>query len=433
MWLIACIWLSLTGCRFGFDEHSGSGSGGGGDDVVTPPMPGVAHVTVLGEDGEANVGQPIADAYVVAIETDGTTTTVRSAADGTADIDVFGNTAIHVARPLSGNQWALSSFRAINDGAHIVVGGEPPQALSSARSVTVNLPAFPMDYTEAWITGPRMCFPTSGHGTGVPTVVLAYDPRCEGQTVELFATSFNLFVPIGTVTLSDGMIVDRTTAAWLGLDKVHIQYTNVPADITAATAYVSFPTSAGDIIPLAENGDVPDAEHSVAFHLDIPPVVPGTQLIHVFESAAGVRIVYERIDSWGGNRIFDASMLAPAPAPAMINVGTNQVQWTITPAADADVYWSSTDITIGASVVHWNAFGPPGAQQVTFPALPAELTEIIPKASSSWSTPRVVLAGLSDFDYVSALEIVDRDIYWWWAQNMYLPPGSLSLTTSAVP
>src|SRR5689334_4271168 len=94
---IACISLLAGGCRFGFDELSGSGADDGDDVITTPPVPGTAHVTVIGEDGQPDVGQPIADAYVVAIEMDGTTTTVRTDASGTANIDVLGNTALHVA------------------------------------------------------------------------------------------------------------------------------------------------------------------------------------------------------------------------------------------------------------------------------------------------------------------------------------------------
>lgn len=430
---IACIALCLTGCRFGFDELSGSGTPGddGSDDVITtPPVPGVAKVIVIGEDGDANVGQPIVGAYVVAIEQDGATTTVRTGTDGTANIDIFGNTAIHVARPMDGtNVWALSSFRAINDGAQITVGGRPPRAMSSARTVTIDLPAFPMDYTEAWITGPMRCLQDTGYAPST-TVPLSYDPQCEGQTVELYAASYDIYVPIGSVTLTNGATIDRTTASWMDLDKVGMEYFNLPDDITDAGLFFSFPASNGDLIPIAENGDAPDMARYVGFAIDIPPVVPGTQLIHAFGSPTGVRLVYERIDSWPGNRMFDASMLAPPPMPATINQGQSQIEWTITPAPDADIYWSSTDITTGTTTLHWNAYGAPGAGQVTFPVLPSELAAIIPTGSSAWSAPRVVLAGLSDFDYATAAEIVDRDIYWWWSQGLYLPSGTLSLTAT---
>jgi hypothetical protein len=428
---VACI-VSLSGCRLGFDELSGSGAGG--DDVITtPPVPGVAHVTVIGEDGEVRAGQPIADAYVVAIEQDGSTSVVRTADDGTADIDIFGNTAIHVARPMgSNNEWALSSFRGLNDGARLIVGGQPPPAMSVSRSLSVTLPTYPMGYSEAWITGPRKCMVDTAYAAS-STIPLTYDPQCEGQTVELYAFSYNLYVPLGTVTFANGATINRTTSTWMDLDKVHMEYFNLPADVTSAGVYLSFPASGGDLIPIGDNGNTPDSEHYVGIVIDIPPVKPESLLVHAFQSATGVRFVYERIDSWPGNRMFDGSTLAPAPPSPMINAGTSQVQWTAGSAPDADAYWSSTDLTIGGTLVHWNAFGPSASTQVTFPVLPPELALIVPTATSTWSPPRIVLAGLSDFDYASVVEIIDRDIFWWWSEGLHMPTGTLSLTSTAIP
>lgn len=422
--------MILTACRFGFDELAGSA----GDDVIDPPpVPGVARVTVIGEDGQPTAGQPIVDAYVVAIEQDGSTRTWRTASDGTVDIEVLGNTAVHVARPtLSNSEWSVSSFRAINDGARIIAGGHPPRAMTTTRSVTVNLPAFPAGYTEAWITGPMMCMSDWAHDVS-STIALFYDPRCEGQTVDLFAVSYDIYVPIGSVTLTDGAIVDRTADVWTDLDKVGMEYSNLPTDVTSAAAYLSFPVAGGDLIPLADNVDVPDAQGFVGFALDVPPIMAGTQLVHVFESTTGARVVYERIDSWPGTRQFDASTLAPVAAPPTTDQGSSQVSWVITPAPDADVYWSSADIVTAGTTVHWNAFGPSGATQVTFPVLPPELARLMPTSASVWSPPCVVIAGLSDFDYASVVEIVDRDLYWWWAEALHLPPGTLSLQSTSIP
>lgn len=422
--------MMLTACRFGFDELAGSA----GDDVIDPPpVPGIARVTVIGEDGQPTAGQPIVDAYVVAIEQDGSTRTWRTASDGTVDIEVLGNTSVHVARPtLSNSEWSVSSFRAINDGARIIAGGHPPRAMSTTRSVAVNLPAFPAGYTEAWITGPMMCMSDWAHDAS-STITLPYDPRCEGQTVDLFAVSYDIYVPIGSVTLTDGASVDRTTATWVDLDKVGMEYSNLPTDVTSAAAYLSFPVAGGDLIPLADNVDVPDAQGFVGFALDVPPIMAGTQLVHVFESTTGARVVYERIDSWPGTRQFDASTLAPVAAPPTTDQGSSQVSWVITPAPDADVYWSSADIVTAGTTVHWNAFGPSGATQVTFPVLPPELARLMPTSASVWSPPCVVIAGLSDFDYASVVEIVDRDLYWWWSEALHLPPGTLSLQSTSIP
>ncbi len=422
--------LALTACRFGFDELAGPT----GDDVVDPPaVPGVARVTVIGEDGQPAVGQPIVDAFVVAIEQDGSTRTWRTASDGTVDIEVLGNTSVHVARPTSSNaEWALSSFRAINDGARIIAGGHPAPSMSAARQVTVNLPAFPAGYTEAWVTGPMMCLTDWAYAAST-TIAVTYDPQCDGKTVELFAASYDIYVSLGSVTLSDGGVVDRTATSWAALDKVGMDYLNLPADVTRAAAYLSFPVGGGDLIPWGENGDVPDTDGYVGFHFDVPPLMPGMQLIHVFESTTGARVVYERVDAWPGTRQFDASTLAPVAAAPTTDQGTSQVSWVITPAADADVYWSSIDIATAGTTVHWNAFGPPGATQVTFPELPPELATLMPTSASVWSPPCVVLAGLSDFDYASVVEIVDRDLYWWWAEGLHLPPGTLSLQSTSLP
>jgi hypothetical protein len=264
------------------------------------------------------------------------------------------------------------------------------------------------------------------------TVPLAYDPQCEGETVELFATSYNIYVPIGSVTLANGATINRTTASWLGLDKVHIDYSNVPPEVTDTSAYLALPAATGDLIPVAESGDRPDSEHYVGLVLDIPPLVPDTLLVHVFDSPTGSRVVYERIDSWPGNRQFDASSLAPAPPQTLVDGPMGQVHWG-SGQADADAYWSSTNVQVGTTIVHWNAFGPGGATQVTYPVLPPELANITPNGTSTWSPPQVILAALSDFDYASLVEIVDRDISWWYEESMYLPPGALSLTATATP
>jgi hypothetical protein len=432
MW-IACMSL-LTACRFGFDEQSTEDGDNDDDDViVTPPMPGSARVLVLGEDGRGDAGEPVADAYVVVVEQSGATTTTRTGDDGIANVEILGNTAIHVARPLGADEWALSSFRAVNDGAYIIAGGQPSLSLSDEKSVTVNLPAFPIGYDQAWITGPRKCLLDSSSAL-VPQVPVTYDPRCEGQTIELFALAYDIYVPLGSVTLTDGDTIDRSSAAWTQLDKVGIDYENVPSDVNTTYAFIAWPTSTNDRIPMSESGEVPDANRFVGLHFDLPPIVPGTSMIHVFESFTGARAVFERIDSWPGTRVFDASMIPPAPPVPSVDVAGAQVQWSPGGAApDADLYWTSTKITIGTTYVHWNAFGPPGATQVTFPALPAELSAIIPPPTAAWTTPRVVLAGLSDFDYQGAIEIVDRDMFWWWSEGVYLPPGTVSMTATQIP
>lgn len=431
--VFACISL-LTACRLGFDEIQGAGDGSGSDDgpVVTPPVPGVARVTVLGEDKQANVGQPIAGAYVVAIEADGTTTTARTAADGTASIDVLGNTAVHVARPVGANEWALSSFRAINDGARIIAGGRPPIATSASRSVTVDLPAFPAGYTEAWITGPRGCLADKAYAAATSISVL-YNAQCEGQSVELFALSYDIHVPLGTVTLTEGTTIDRTAAAWIALDKVDLDYVNVPPEVTSAYAFINWPTPNADQIPIGEGGDVPDVDRFVGLVFDIPAITMDASLVHAFESPTGVRILHERLTVWPGVHQVDASMLPPPPPALTLDTTTQQIQWDAGAAPDADVYWSSSDITNGSQTVHWNAFGPAGATQATFPALPAELAMLMPDATSTWSPACVVLAGLSEFDYAGAIEIVDRDIFWWWSAGAYMPPGTVSLVSTSSP
>lgn len=428
---IACIAFVVTGCRFGFDELSGS-ENGDDDIIVTPPVPGVASVIVTGEDGEPNAGQPIANAYVVAIESDGTTTTKRTDASGEAAIEILGNTEIHVAQPVTGGHWALSSFRAINDGASITVGGRPPQATSMARMLTINLPAFPMDYDQAWITGPRRCLADTAWEMST-SVVLKYDPQCEGETVELYALAWDIYVPLGATTLVDGATIDRTGSTWADMDKVGIGYINVPADVTDTYALVAFPTGTGDLIPMSENGDEVDLDRSVGLGFDIPPAVPGMSVIHAFLSPAGVRVKYEQIDQWPGMFEVDASMIPPAPPSPSIVPGFSQIQWTAGAAADADVYWSAIDITTNGSIVRWNAFGPPSATQVKFPVLPSELASLVPTGASAWGTPRIVLAALSDYDYVSVLEIVDRDIFWWWSQGVHMPTGDVSITSTQLP
>ena len=426
---IACI-LLLSACRLGFDEVMPVGDDGV---IVTPPMSGSARVLVIGEDGEVDAGQPVADAYVVAIEQDGTATTIRTGTDGLATLSILGNTSIHVARPLAGDRWALSSFRGVNDGASIIAGGKPALAMASSRTLTVTLPAFPIGYDQAWITGPKRCLPdlATAVATSVP---VKYDPQCDGQTVELFALAGDLYVPIGSVTLADGGLIDvSASASWLDLDKVNIDYTNVPPEVTSTYAFVSWPGSASDSIPMCEDADVP-ANGFAGLVFDIPPVVPGTELIHVFESPTGVRAMYERIDSWPGVRAFDAAMLPPAPPSPAVDTTSGQVQWTMGAAPpDADIYWTSTEITIGATTLYWNAFGPPDATQVTFPELPVDLSAIIPTPTSIWGTPNIVIAGLSELDYADILEFVDRDIYWWWAHGVYMPHGALSLTSTQPP
>jgi hypothetical protein len=432
---IACMTV-LAGCRFGFDELGGSGNVDDDDDdddgvIVTPPIPGTARVTVIGEDGEPNVGQPIKDAYVVAIEADGTTTTVRTDPSGEANIAVSGNTALHVARLLDSGEWALSSFRAVNDGAQLVVGGRPPLGTSMAKSVTVNLPPFPMDYDQAWITGPRGCLVDAAWAMST-TIPVTFDPRCEGKTVELYALAFDIYVPIGSITLTDGDTIDRTAAAWTDLDKVGMDYVNVPADVTDTYAFVSWPTATGDLIPMSESADVPDMGF-VGLGFDVPPIVPGTTMVHVFESPAGARALFERIDSWPGTRELDAANLPAVPTPA-IDTTSSQVQWTAGGAPlDADLYWSNTKITTGTTNLYWDAYGPPGATQVTFPVLPTELAHLVPDTTSTWYTPRIVIVGLSDFDYASALGFVDRDIYWWWSEGVHMPAGTVSMTATALP
>ncbi len=429
MW-IACISVGLTACRFGFDELSGSG---GGDDVITtPPVPGIARVLVIGEDGEANAGQPVSGAYVVAIEQDGASTTVRTGDDGTAEIEIDGNTALHVARPLANGAWALSSFRALDDGAYMIVGGHPPQATSTARGVTVELPPFPMGYDEAWVTGPTRCIAQPGWAMST-SVPLLYDPRCEGETVELYALAWDIHVPIGSVTLTDGTAIDRTASAWVDLRKVGIDYINVPAEVTDTYALLALPTATGDRIPLGENSDVPNASRFVGLGFEIPPSIPGMAIIHAFESPTGVRVLYQSIDSWPGTFEIDASTLPPPPPGWSVDRAISQVQWTAGAAADADAYWASTDITIGAAVVHWNAFGPAGATQVKYPVLPAELAHLSPTPQSSWGASRIVLASLSDFDYAGAVELLDRDIFWWWSAGEHLPTGTVSLVATSLP
>jgi len=215
---------------------------------------------------------------------------------------------------------------------------------------------------------------------------------------------------------------------WKSQTKIVLEYDNVPSEITKVGGVVGIPTT-GDtgLLVVGDSNATPDATREADVHLDVPPIGPGTVVVSWFESLAGTRAVFERVDSLPGVRIFDFGKLAPSvPPPA---VGAGQLAWQRPENDASDLYWAKTDIAMTTTTVHWNAFGPSDGAPIAYPALPAELAAIMPGAGASWTPKAFVLATLSDFTYATIVEVVDRDMAWWYGNGLYLPTGSVSLSS----
>ena len=446
MWGWALVVMAVSGCRFGFSEVAPAADADVPVDAA-PPVPGMARVSVIGEEGETRAGQPIADAYVVVIEATGATTTVRTLADGTVTVPILGASSIHIARPapdLGAQHWLVYSFGGLNGDPEILVGGRAT-APAGAKTMMVTLPGFPdVEITESRIRGPARCIDVEQAPTAGTTATFAFAAACANETVELYAQGLGYgdpwtWTPVGPVQLSpSGSATAPTT--WQDNEKYSIDYAALPGSVATVWGLFALPGGApgtagwGDAIVLDDDWSAMD-QGGARLVFDGPPLVAGSMFASFFEDASKAveRSVLERIDSPFGNRKFDPALIGPEVTVPLADASARGVAWASSDLAGADFVAVATTITTPGAIVTWNAYGPASTTAVTYPNLPAQLATIAVDTSASWSPPRLEIVSLSDFTYATALPILDRDLYWWHDVGAYLPTGTVAASTAQQP
>ncbi len=431
--------LTLSACRFGFSDVTPSVDGGVPADAEVP-TPGMARVTVLGEEGESTAGQPIAGAYVIVIEPSGATTSTQTPASGTVSVPIAGSSEIHIARPapeLGATHWQVYSFTHLNGDLDLLVGGRAVPVATTA-TMTANLPAFTdMGITGSRVRGPAQCVDSEQAPSVGTTATFTFATICAGTTVPLYAQGLGLgdpwaWLPLGDVTLASGGMT-TATSAWLDNEKYAIQYDGLPASIANLWGVFALPgATAADAIAI-DGDDSAVVAGSGQVVLDGPPVVAGSMFATWFDDGnnASGRLTIEHIDQPFGNRHFDLALLGPSVTVPTVSGG--RVQWTSDNLAGADVVAVQAKITLGGAEVTWNAYGPGSLTELTYPTLPASLAMLNLSASALWAIPAVEIVTLPDDSYGSALPIIDRDLYWWRELGTYLPAGTVSIAVAQQP
>lgn len=439
----ALVLMTVSGCRFGFSEVTPAGDADVPVDAAAP-VPGVARVTVIGEENEALAGQPIANAYVIVIEANGAITTARTAGDGKVTLPILGGSALHIARiapDLGAQHWLLYSFTGLNGDPEVLVGGRAA-APAAPQTMSATLPAFPVvEITESRVRGPARCLPIDQVATVGTTATFQFAAACANEKVELYAQGLGLgspwtWTPLGLVQLADGGTVAAPTG-WQDNKKYVVEYGGLPASVAEVWGLLALPgggfgtASWSDAIVLDDDGvDVELGEAQLVF--DGPPLVEGSLIASFFvdESTAVERSVLERIDTSFGNRQFDTQLIGPEVSVPLADASTRAVAWASSNLAGADFVAIATTITMPGAVVTWNAYGPASTTAMTYPVLPVELATIAADTTASWSPPLLEIVSLSDFTYASALPILDRDLYWWHDVGAYLPTGVVACSTA---
>ena len=414
---------------------------------AAPPTPGTARVTVVGEEGEALAGQPIANAYVVVIEATGATMTVRTLGDGTANAPILGATAIHIARPapdLGSQHWLVYSFSGLNGDPELLVGGHAAiPALPG--TMTVTLPAFPdVAITESRIRGPGRCVDPEQAPTTGTTATFAFAAICANETVELYAQGLGAgdpetWNPLGPVVLTPGGSVPTTTP-WRDNEKYSVEYAALPGSVAEVWGLMALPGGApgtaswSDAIVFDDDGSSV-AQGGARLVFDGPPLIAGSIIGSFFGDASRAveRSVLERVDQPFGNRQFATALIGPEVTVPVADPAAHSVAWASSDLGDADFTAIATTITMPGAVVRWNAYGPASTTAVTYPVLPAQLATIAAPATASWTSPVLQIVSLSDFTYSSALPILDRDLHWWHEEGAYLPSGTVAVSEATRP
>lgn len=365
--------LVLASCgRLGFsDTSSNIPDGGVGPNGTTVRVVVTADYVPAGSGPSTTPGAPVEAATVLVDRGAGTLERRLTDAQGAVTLDADGLVAYHVVHG-SSNAWRVYTVATGATGT-ISLGGI---AAPSDGTVSLDLPAGPQSWFEAHLPdGCQSLFDPSS----TPSVSVLYDSPCGGQTVRVMgfawdAPSTARYVDAGLVKLAPGTRT-TVTGTYAAMPAHSIQVTNLPAQAETVSAEIF----ARDQLSMTamEWSSSPD----------LNPVTGPTATLTTSAAPGGNTLrVTVRFVRAGQTFSTSTEQIAPISFSAPPISASFDAKGMLPPFTAFDLdpelnfSWASpgSDGTmivahVSADNFEWDAYLPPTATALAFPAIPADI------------------------------------------------------------
>jgi hypothetical protein len=357
-WPAPGVVLALTACgRLGFQ---------GGPDDAADLGETITLIVTSDEYLSEPAGMPIRDATVLIDR--GTGVFERALTDGTGTVRFSsdGVVAYHVVY-LADIGWRIYTAQTPRPGTY-ELGGRA--AVNLNRSMTVTVPSSP-DTLLYTLNLPEQCaipFPETA-----PTFAFSFDPACEGRAVRAVVfrrtntTDFE-YLDGGTIALTNGSTYN-VTGSYQAAAQFTVQLTNLPSTpmVFELAGDVALRTGADftSVLVAGLNG-VPEGSSATMAN----PMAAGGDALRValFVDSGTADGIVEHIKLQPIAATMSLDISALLPPFASLTVDLPLVSWTGGSTAGS---WIAVEAFAG--MLQWNAYAPPSATFVRFPAIPPDL------------------------------------------------------------
>jgi hypothetical protein len=398
--------LALAACgRLGFEDRAGDA----GD-------PGETITLVVTSDEYLSdpAGMPIVDATVLIDRGTGVLERVLTDDSGTAQFPSSGVVAYHVVY-LADLGWRIYTAQTPPPGT-FELGGRP--AVNLNRSMTITTPTSPGNGLYSLHLPAQCAIPSS---ESAPVFTFSFDPACEGRSVRAIAfrrdgigtTATATYLDAGSVALVNGSTHDAT-GSYKPTAAVTLDVSNLPDLVTEVAGDVVV-REGGDLTSLVGTGFGAFPQSGSATMMKT--VASGGNAIRMtlymdLGGGYGASVDHLRPQTIAATMAVDAAALLPPFTSLTIDLPF--VSWA---GGSTGGSWIAVEAITG--MVQWNAYAPPSATFVRFPAIPADLGVPVPTAFD------VVLVNKLDLPGATAEELSSRFDRTWrdWPASLELLPA----------